>query len=238
MIQSAHEGGGILLADVFKNLDWAYLYQRAISLVAALLCISFHEMSHGFVSNKLGDSTAKSMGRLTLNPLKHIDPVGLIAFVFFGFGWAKPVQIDPRNFKKPKRDMAISALAGPVSNFLMAVVFLFVLGFVYPLLNQSTVGSVVLDVIYMTATFSVVLGIFNLIPVPPLDGSKVLFAVASDELYFKLMKYERYGFVLLLVVIFINSKTGFLSIATDAVMNQLYHITQFSYGIMQSVMGV
>lgn len=225
------------MGNIFRNLDWPYLYQRAIAIVAALLCISFHEMSHGFVSYKLGDNTAKSMGRLTLNPLKHIDPVGFLAFVFVGFGWAKPVQIDPRNFKKPKRDMAISALAGPVSNFLMAVVFLFLLGLLYPLLKNGTAGNVVLDILYITARFSVILGIFNLIPVPPLDGSKILFAAASDALYYKLMRYERYGFILLLLVIFINYRTGFLSVATDAVLNQLTHITQFSYGIMKSIIG-
>lgn len=237
MIQSVHKGGGIFLANIFNNLDWPYLYMRVISLVAALLCISFHEMSHGFISYKLGDNTAKSMGRLTLNPLKHIDIIGLLAFVFFSFGWAKPVQIDPRNFKKPKRDMAISSLAGPVSNFLMAVVFLFILGIVYPFLSNSTAGNVVIDLIEMTATFSVILGIFNLIPVPPLDGSKILFAVASDELYDKLMRYERYGFIFLLIIIFINYRTGFLSIATEAVMRQLAHITQFSYGIVTSLIG-
>lgn len=225
------------MANVFSNLDWSYLYLRVISLVAALLCISFHEMSHGFVSYKLGDSTAKSMGRLTLNPLKHIDIIGFLAFVFVGFGWAKPVQIDPRNFKKPKRDMAISALAGPVSNFLMAVVFLFLLGLVYPFLKGSTVGNVVIDIIYMTAQFSVILGIFNLIPVPPLDGSKVLFAVASDELYYKLLKYERYGFIFLLILILINSRTGFLSIATEAVMNQLAQITQVAMHLVTSIIG-
>ncbi len=225
------------MAKVFGNLDWSYLYVRGISLVAALLCISFHEMSHGFVSYKLGDSTAKSMGRLTLNPLKHIDLIGLLAFVFVGFGWAKPVQIDPRNFKKPKRDMALSALAGPVSNFLMAVVVLFLLGLVYPFLTGSTAGDVFIDILFLTARFSVILGIFNLIPVPPLDGSKILFAAASDALYNKLMRYERYGIILLLVVIFINYRTGFLSVATEAVMNQLSSITQFSYGIMNSIIG-
>jgi Zn-dependent protease len=197
----------------------------------------FHELAHGIVSYKLGDNTAKTMGRLTLNPLKHMDLLGTLAFVFFGFGWAKPVQVDPSNFKKPKRDMAITAFAGPVSNFILAVFFLFILGLIFPFLRSSTAGNIALDIIYMTANFSVVLGIFNLIPVPPLDGSKVLFAVASDDLYNKLMRYERYGFVLLLIVIFINRRTGFLSIATEAVMNWLSNITQFSYGIMNSIIG-
>lgn len=225
------------MGNIFRNLDWNYFYARLVSLAAVIICMVFHELSHGIVSYRLGDNTAKTMGRLTLNPFKHMDLLGTMAFVFLGFGWAKPVQVDPRNFKKPKRDMAITALAGPVSNFVLAVILLFLLGLVFPFLRNSTAGNIILDIIYMTATFSVVLGIFNMIPVPPLDGSKVLFAVASDELYHKLMRYERYGFILLLLVIFLNRRTGFLSIATDAVMNRLSNITQFSYGMMKSIIG-
>lgn len=225
------------MAEVLKSFDWPYLYQRLISVAAALLCITFHEMSHGFVSYKLGDSTAKSMGRLSLNPLRHLDPIGFLMFVFVGFGWAKPVQIDPRNFKNPKRGMAISALAGPVSNFVMAVVFMFLLGLLVPFLADSIAGNVVLDIITMTAQFSVFLGIFNLIPVPPLDGSKILFAVASDELYYKLMRYERYGFILLMLVIIWNRRTNFLGIVSGAVMGWLSNITLFSYNLVMRLIG-
>lgn len=220
------------MADILRNLDWAYFYQRLISIVAALMCITFHELSHGFVAYKLGDNTAKSMGRLSFNPLKHLDVIGFFAFVFFGFGWAKPVMIDPRNFKNPKRDMAISALAGPASNFVLAVVFLFLYGLLLPFLEGKIIGVIILNIISLTATFSVTLGIFNLIPVPPLDGSKILFAVASDELYYKLMRFERYGFILLFVVIAWNSRTGFLSNASNAVMHVLMNIAQFAYNIV------
>jgi Zn-dependent protease len=225
------------LADVLKSFDWNWLYQRLILAVAALLSLSFHELSHGFVSYKLGDSTAKTMGRLTLNPLRHIDVFGFLAFVLAGFGWAKPVQVDPRNFKKPKRDMAITALAGPISNFIIAVIFLFILGLIIPFLTESFVSKVALDIIYMTATLSVTLGIFNLIPVPPLDGSKILFAVASDELYYKLMRFERYGFILLLLVILWNGQTHFLSNASDAVMGVLFNITRVSHDLMTFILG-
>jgi Zn-dependent protease len=225
------------LENVFRNLDWSFFYQRFVALVAIIICMVYHELSHGIVSYKLGDKTAKTMGRLSLNPIKHIDLLGMLAFVFVGFGWAKPVQVDPRNFKKPKRDMAITAFAGPLSNFVMAAVFLFILGLVYPLAKTSDVGNAILDIIYTAATFSVVLGIFNMIPVPPLDGSKVLFAVASDELYAKLMRYERFGLIFLIVVIFINRQTGFLSDATDAVMRWLWNIVPFAEGITKSIMG-
>jgi Zn-dependent protease len=196
-----------------------------ISLIAALTCIILHEMSHGFVASLLGDKTAKNMGRLSFNPLKHIDPIGLLAFVFIGFGWAKPVQIDPRNFKNPKLGMAISALAGPVSNFILAVFVLFVLGFFVPFVNQD---SFVLLLLIRIAYFSVVLGIFNLVPIPPLDGSKVLYAVASDELWLKLLRYERYGFIVLLILIMIPTTGKLLGTAASAVFTWLAGIVQFS----------
>lgn len=225
------------MANILNNFEWSYLYQRAISLVAALLCIIIHEISHGFVSYKLGDNTAKSMGRLTLNPIKHIDLFGLLAFVFFGFGWAKPVQIDPRNFKRPKRDMAITALAGPVSNFVLAVFMLFLLGVLFPFIKTSIAGQIILDIVYLTAAFSVTLGIFNLIPVPPLDGSKVLFSVASDELYGKLLRFERFGYIFLLLVLFINYRSNFIGVASNAVMNHLASVTQFSYHLVTAIFG-
>ena len=142
------------------------------------------------------------MGRLSLNPIRHIDVFGLLMMIVFKFGWAKPVPIDMTKFKNPKRGMAISALAGPVSNILLACVALFIYGLIYsPLQNTGNVGSAVLQMVYLTAYLSTALAIFNLIPIPPLDGSKVLFALMSDESYYKLMRYERYGMVILILLI-------------------------------------
>ncbi|UOO38769.1 site-2 protease family protein [Oscillospiraceae bacterium CM] len=197
----------------------------AVSLVAALTCIVFHEMSHGLTAALLGDKTAKQMGRLSFNPLRHIDPVGILAFVFLGFGWAKPVQIDPRNFKNPKAGMALTALAGPVSNFILAAIFLFVLGV---LLHYFGAAALVSEMTARIAYFSIVLGIFNLVPVPPLDGSKILFAVASDELWAKLMRYERYGFILLIILIMLPATGNLLSAASTTVFNWMLNITAFS----------
>ena len=196
-----------------------------ISLIAALTCIILHELAHGYVALLLGDKTAKKMGRLTFNPLKHIDPIGLLAFVFLKFGWAKPVQVDPRNFKNPKRGMAITALAGPATNFILAVFILFIFGFIIPFVGRN---AFIFQLFVRIAYFSVFLGIFNLVPIPPLDGSKVLFAIASDELWMKLMRYERYGFIFLLLLIMIPATKNLLGTVTLTVFELLANVTTFS----------
>lgn len=190
-------------SDVFRNLDWSILTNILISVIPALICITLHELSHGFVAYKLGDTTAKDMGRLTLNPIKHIDLFGLVMMIVFKFGWAKPVPVDMRNFKNPKRDMAITGLAGPVSNIIIGCVFLFIYGLIFiPCrTSASAFSSTVIDTVYVTAYLSFALAVFNLLPIPPLDGSKVLFSLLSDSAYLKLMRYERYGMIILLVLV-------------------------------------
>lgn len=207
-------------SDVISSLDWSVLLNILLSVIPALICITLHELSHGFIAYKLGDDTAKRMGRLTLNPIKHIDIVGLIMMVAFKFGWAKPVPVNMYSFKNPKRGMAITALAGPLSNVIICCVFLFIYGLVYiPLTVAGTeIAQAALNMIYITAYLSIALAVFNIIPVPPLDGSKVLFSLMSDESYMKLMRYERYGMILLLVLV-----------ATDILGNPLYTATQFVF---------
>ena len=119
------------LQSIWNGLDWSYLLNIVLSVVPALLCITFHEVSHGWVAYRLGDPTAKDAGRLTLNPLKHIDMMGLLMMVVFKFGWAKPVPVNMMRFRNPKRGMALTALAGPASNVLLALVFLFLYGLLY-----------------------------------------------------------------------------------------------------------
>lgn len=207
-------------SDVISNLNWSVLTDMLLAVFPALICITLHELSHGFVAYKLGDNTAKNMGRLTLNPIKHIDIFGLIMMVVFKFGWAKPVPVNMRNFKNPKRDMAITALAGPLSNVLICCVVLFIYGLVYlpcNLAGTEFAGSL-LYAVYITAYLSIALTIFNIIPIPPLDGSKVLFSLMSDKSYMKLMRYERYGMLLLLVLI-----------VTDVLGNPLYAVTEFVF---------
>ncbi len=223
------------MADVLRNLDWSVLTNVLISIIPAILCMTIHECAHGFVAYKLGDPTAKNAGRLTLNPLKHIDIIGLVMLAVFHFGWAKPVPIDMRNFKYPKRGMAISALAGPVSNVLLSIVFLFLYGFFFPLLWSSSFGEIVLQVLYMTAYISIAFAIFNIIPIPPLDGSKVLYSVISDRAYFKLMRYERYGMLILVLLVATGVLGRPLSEAVSFLVDMLFVIAGGAYELSRLI---
>ena len=224
--------------EVFSNLNWSVVIDILIAIIPALICITFHELSHGFVAYRLGDDTAKSMGRLTLNPIKHIDKMGLLMMIAFRFGWAKPVPVNMWNFKNPKRGMAITALAGPISNIVLSAFFLLFLGFFYrPLLNAGTFGLVIIEMMEVTAYLSVALAIFNLLPIPPLDGSKVLFSVLPNETYFKLMRYEQYGMILLMAFIWLTRTIGSpLSGATVAVYRGIYNIAEWSFELYGKIM--
>ncbi len=171
----------------------------AISALAVLIILTLHEFAHGFVAYKLGDDTAKNLGRLSLNPLRHIDPIGALSMILFHFGWAKPVPINPLNFKKPKRDFALVALAGPLTNLICA----FFSAFFVVLLESIFVDvsfkneflflfvSNAINFLYIFHIINISLAIFNLIPIPPLDGSRLLGAVLPNKTYFAFMKYER-----------------------------------------------
>lgn len=192
------------MANIFNNLDWSILTGALLSIIPALVCITIHELAHGVTAYKLGDNTAKDMGRLTLNPIKHIDIFGLLMMLVFRFGWAKPVPVNMRNFKRPRIGMAITAIAGPLSNLALASLILFVYGLVFVSLGglqpHGTEGAA-LSIIERTAYLSIALAVFNLVPIPPLDGSKVLFSFLSDQVYYKLMRYERFGIIVLIVVL-------------------------------------
>ena len=194
----------------FGNLgDFATL--ALLRVVPALFCITIHELAHGYTAFKLGDPTAKSLGRLTLNPIKHIDPVGLLMMLTIGFGWAKPVPVDMRNFKHPKWYMAVTALAGPVSNLILAAIIMFILGLVSTSLGfvryngqnffvgTSNASLIIYTIINFTVFLNIALAVFNMLPIPPLDGSKVLFSLLPEKQYYTVLKYERYGMIFLLV---------------------------------------
>ena len=188
------------------NLEYLLL-----SALAVLIVLTVHEYSHGFVAHKLGDNTAKYLGRLTLNPIKHIDPLGAICMILFHVGWAKPVPINPRNFKNPKRDFALTALAGPLANlimaFLSALVYVgvdtvfkdvaFESEFLYKLVNNA------LLFFFIFHTVNIGIAIFNLIPIPPLDGSRILNVILPPKAYFSIMKHEKriyFGFLFWLIL--------------------------------------
>lgn len=192
--------------------------------LCVLITLSVHEFAHGYAAYKLGDNTARNLGRLTLNPLKHIDIAGAICMLLFHFGWAKPVPIFPRNFKNPKRDFAITALAGPLSNLILAFIsgFIYLLifalvkdipfyeeNFLYHLINNT------LNFFYIFHSVNVGICIFNLIPVPPLDGSRILNVVLPPKTYFKIMQYEKYIYIGLVVWLLLGSyvSDGLLSLS-------------------------
>ncbi len=181
------------------------------SLPVVIIATCFHELAHGYVSYRLGDPTPKETGRLTLNPLLLLDIIGRLCLLVFGFGWAKPVQVNPNYYKNPKRGMVLVALAGPLMNFLLAFTGCLLAGLFTKLGSnglsfRSQTGYSLFTFgtrfAYYFTILNIGLGSFNLIPFPPLDGSKVLLSLLPERLYFKWMKYERYGQLILMAALF------------------------------------
>ena len=226
------------ISNIWNGLDWSVLTGMALSIIPSLICITLHELSHGYVAYRLGDTTAKDAGRLTLNPLRHIDPMGLVMMVAFKFGWAKPVPVNMYRFRNPKRDMAITALAGPMSNLIIGAVFLFLYGVLYiPLRRGGTVGDWFLQMIYLTAYISLALMIFNILPISPLDGSKVLYSFLPEKAYMTLMRYERYGMILLLVLVATHVLGSPLSTATGWVFDRLFFLAEGGFELYRTLAG-
>lgn len=175
-------------------LDNINLQEIIIRSIAVLVAIIPHEMAHGFAAYLCGDETAKNDGRLSLNPLHHLDPIGTICLIFFKFGWAKPVMINPNNFRDRKKGTFFVAIAGVLTNFILAIISVIILKHMY--LNEF-MQELLLSIFW----FNIILGVFNLIPIPPLDGSKILFSFLPLKYEYYLIKYERYGYIILLLLI-------------------------------------
>ena len=188
---------------------------------------------------RLGDNTAKRAGRLTLNPIRHIDPMGLLMMVVFRFGWARPVPVDMRNFKNPKRGMALTALAGPVSNLLLAAVALLLYGLLFiPLRRMGGAGEFIGQFLTITAYLSTALAVFHILPIPPLDGSKVLGAALSDRAYWSLMRFERYGMIALGAILLLvnNLNLNPLGVAAGWVYDRLFLFAQWGFQLVSKFM--
>ena len=206
--------------------DLQSLVSRAFVLLTVM---PIHEYAHAAVASWLGDDTAEYHGRLSLNPFHHLDLMGSILILFAGFGWAKPVPVNMMYFKNPKRGMALTALAGPASNVLLTAVMLALYGPLYILMSLGIGGwaiELLTEMVSTTAYLSMAFAVFNLLPVPPLDGSKILFSVLSDRNYLKLMIIERYGMILMLILVSTGILRTPLSYVTGFCFDLLFPIAQ------------
>lgn len=202
------------------SMDFGSVIVYILSTLAVIfLTLPVHEFAHGFVATKLGDPTPRYQGRLTLNPFAHIDYIGSLCILLFGFGWAKPVEVNARNFENPKMGMAITALAGPVSNLVVAFITLFAANGLWVIAGSTIIFYITYFFIYI-AQINVYLAVFNLIPIPPLDGSSILSVVLPNRYYYMLLRYERYIYFGLLALLFF----GVLDIPLDNAANFIYGI--------------
>ena len=203
-----------MLYQVFRSIlsgspvNFPSVVMQILAVLFIIFCIlPLHEFAHGWMAEKLGDSTARYNGRLTMNPLASIDPLGALAILLFGFGWAKPVPVNPRNFRNPKRDMAITALAGPVSNLLAALVGALLYNLFYLVLRPFLPDVLLLLLGFFFQYYigiNVMLAVFNLIPLPPLDGSRILGAFLSDRALFKYYQNQRVIMIVLFALLFMG----------------------------------
>ncbi len=202
---------GGLLSVIMSRGSWQDIVACLISAtVVVFLTMPIHEFAHGFAATKLGDPTPRWQGRMSLNPMHHLDYFGALMIYLIGFGFAKPVQVDSRYFNNPKRDMAIVAFAGPLSNLLVAFVSSFLANLcIYIFIVSGYVATtffvIIVNIFVYISYINISLAVFNLVPIPPLDGSKILGAFLPNRIYYQLMQYERYFMIFIMFLIFAGS---------------------------------
>lgn len=218
-----------IIGNYFNGITWTELIAKVIIIFC---CFPIHECAHAWAALKLGDHTAERSGRVTLNPFAHLDPWGTIMILAFGVGYAKPVPVNSYNFRNPKRDMAWVAMAGPISNLMMAICFLLIGKVIYLVGGTggeyANIPMMVMYCMRFAAYININLAVFNLIPIPPLDGSRVMMALAPDSVYYKIERLERYSAYLVLGLILVLNLLRISPVA--AISGRLFRVLDVVFG--------
>lgn len=224
-----------MIFDLFRgDSDMLDLIINLFSRLFVVFCtMPVHEYAHALIATKLGDQTPRLSGRLTLNPMAHISPLGAVMIFLCGFGYAKPVSVNPRNFKDAKKGMAITAIAGPISNLIMGFVFIFIATFFSNIINtESILSFAVFYFLFFAGSINVNLAVFNLLPIPPLDGSRILQLLIPAKYYYKFLQYERYIVIVVFVLIATGILSGPLSFISDVIISLFIKIASLPFGLL------